>query len=85
MKSGDNGSYSRERSRFFLWGVEMVQTMFAVLLEIFMGSVSSFINLNQLLRVVVAVGVATVPGTPGMEGSKNGATHCYERKRQSIT
>jgi len=67
-------SLSQYRNRFLGWGLELVQTLFATLLitflllilleTIFEGSVSSYINLNHLLIIVIVVGVAALLTAP---------------------
>lgn len=65
----------RGRNRFLKWCTELVGELFAVLLvtylvlilleTIFPGSVSSHINLNHLLIIVIIAGVAAVLTVPG--------------------
>jgi len=67
-------SLSQYRNRFLGWGLGLVQTLFSMLLitylclilleTIFEGSVSSHINLNHLLIIVIVVGVAAVLMAP---------------------
>lgn len=64
----------RERNSFVRWILELVQDFFSILLitflllilleTVFEGSVSSHINLNHLLIIVIAVGVAAVLTMP---------------------
>lgn len=68
-------SPSRDRNRFIGWGLKLVQALFPILLTtylllilletIFEGSVSHYINLNQLLIIVIIVGVTAVLTVPG--------------------
>ncbi len=78
--AGDNNASSRERSRLLRWGTEVVQTLFPVLLitylllilleTVFEGSVTSYVNLNQLLTPVIVVGVVAMLSAPGKAESK---------------
>ena len=73
---------SKERKWFLKWGLELVQTLFPILLTtylflilletIFEGSVSSYINLNHLLIIVIVVGVAAVLTAPSKAESVRG-------------
>lgn len=77
LTSGREKTPLRERNRIIGWCLEMVQTLFPVLLITYLslilvetiieGSVSSYINLNHLLIVVIAVGAAAVLSMPGRE------------------
>ena len=65
---------SKDRNRSLGWGLELVQVLFPVLLitylllilleTIFEGSVSSYINLNHLLIILIVVGIAAVLTVP---------------------
>lgn len=76
----DSKSLYREMRRLFRWGMELVQTLFPVLLITFLililletisnGSVSSYINLNQLLVTVIIVGIIAVLSAPSKADSK---------------
>jgi len=67
----------KEKNRFIRWGLKLVQDLFPVLLltfllltlaeTIFEGSINHYINLNQLLTIVIVVGVIallTAPSKP---------------------
>ncbi len=75
-------SPSKDRNRFIGWGLELVQTIFPILLitylllilleTIFEGSVSFYINLNHLLIIVIIVGVTAVLTAPSKVESAKG-------------
>ena len=78
----NNRFIHNKTSSLFRWCKDFVQTLFPVLLStlllltliesIFAGSVSSYLNLNGLLVVVIIVGIIGLISTPGETESEQG-------------
>jgi hypothetical protein len=72
---------SNNKSSLIHWCLDFVQVLFSVFLftylmlilieTLFRGSVSSYLDLNYLLIVVITLGIASVLGAPGVSNEIN--------------
>ena len=70
------------RSRSIKWGLELVRELFPILLVTYLllilletiieGSVSSYLNLNYLLIIVILLGIAAILTAPGKAARAKG-------------